>query len=228
MEKQKSVGEKKQEADERKGQSVCPHLKKGRCFFGISGRKEVDGKICPFQHPRVCDALLNHGNKGKQGCKGADSGCSKLHPKFCHFSLNKGVCFEKDCSLGLHVKGSNTRAARTKAEENKSKEKSEDKRKSENSEYPSLPLPRQPASMGQTLGQGVQGKPKQMQEAPPMISEDTLSFLGRLLVQGLIQSLHSQSKEQGQEQQQEKEQRQKVQKSATLDLAKLMNFLTLQ
>ena len=81
LEKQKALEEKKQKADENKKQSVCPHLKKGRCNYGISGRKEVEGRTCPFKHPRVCDDLLNHGNKGKQGCRGEDSGCSKLEQR---------------------------------------------------------------------------------------------------------------------------------------------------
>ena len=46
---------------------------------------------CPFNHSRVCEALLNLGNNGKSGCKGGNSGCSKFHPRFCHYSLNKGV-----------------------------------------------------------------------------------------------------------------------------------------
>ena len=123
-----------------------------------------------FKEGPVYDALLNHRNKGKQGCKGADSGCSKLHPKFCHYSLNKGVCFDKDCSLGLHVKGTNTKAARTKAEENK-----ENKRSPAKAEYPHLPQPQQPAGLHQALGNRAQAGTQQQQQ---LASEETVSFLG--------------------------------------------------
>ena len=58
------------------------YLKKGRCHFGLTGRQEHDGKAeCPFNHPRTCEALLNHGNKGNQGCKEKTSGYRKFHTK---------------------------------------------------------------------------------------------------------------------------------------------------
>ena len=34
--------------------TVCPHLKKERCHFGLTGRREHEGKAeCPFNHPRT-------------------------------------------------------------------------------------------------------------------------------------------------------------------------------
>ena len=84
---------------------VCIHHRKGRCNFGMSGKKKVDGewKKCPFAHPRVCEKLLSNGDRGKFGCKGD---CKKLHPKMCYSSLNSKKCpHDKDCRNGYHVRG---------------------------------------------------------------------------------------------------------------------------
>merc|ERR1712105_63715 len=45
---------------------VCKHLQKGKCFFGLSGRKHYEERTeCPYLHPKVCHRLLCHGDKGK-------------------------------------------------------------------------------------------------------------------------------------------------------------------
>ena len=46
LDKKKALDEKKKKAEESKKQTICPHLNKGRCHYGISGRKEVEGKTC--------------------------------------------------------------------------------------------------------------------------------------------------------------------------------------
>ena len=89
--------------DEKK--KICIHHRKGRCKFGLSGKKRIDGewKKCPFEHPRVCEKLLNNGDRGKFGCKGD---CKKLHPKMCFSSLNSKKCpYDRDCRNGYHVRG---------------------------------------------------------------------------------------------------------------------------
>ena len=115
--------------------------------------------------------------------------------------------------------------ARTNAEENKTKEKNQSKHQSEagysSSQYPTLPKAQLPAGLSQTLGQHVQAGPKQQQ----LSSNETMSFLGQLLIQGLIQCLQPQGKERVQEKEREKEQEKR---SPALDLVKLMNLLTHQ
>ena len=91
--------------DSSKKTNVCIHHKKGRCKFGISGRKMVDGRLqeCEYQHPRVCDKLLREGDRSKSGCKG---GCEKFHPKMCFSSMNTKTCeHDKECRNGYHVRG---------------------------------------------------------------------------------------------------------------------------
>ena len=90
--------------DEKKTK-VCIHHRKGRCNFGLSGKKRVAGKWeeCPYLHPRVCERLLRDGDRGKGGCNG---GCNKFHPKMCYASMNSRKCpQDKECRNGYHVKG---------------------------------------------------------------------------------------------------------------------------
>ena len=213
---------------EKRKNTVCPHLKKGRCYFGLTGRREYEGKSeCPFKHPRTCDALLNHGVKGNQGCREKTSGCRKFHPKFCHYSLNKGVCFDKDCKLGFHVKGTNTKAARAKAEEEKQKRGSTSASGGSvfNGLAPGLPAPQQPEALQSVLGQQsrasvahpspfqaalqqhhqkqlpVQQQPQIQQQQP---TDQAATFLGQILMQGILQMLQPKRQEKDQEKQQEK------------------------
>ena len=92
-------------SDKEEKTKVCIHHRKGRCNFGMSGKKKVDGewKKCPFAHPRVCEKLLSNGDRGKFGCKGD---CKKLHPKMCYSSMNSKKCpHDKECRNGYHVRG---------------------------------------------------------------------------------------------------------------------------
>ena len=89
---------------------VCIHHKKGRCKFGLSGKKRIDGewKKCPFAHPRVCEKLLTNGDRGKFGCRG---NCGKFHPKMCYSSMNSRRCpHGKECRNGYHVRNTVTAA----------------------------------------------------------------------------------------------------------------------
>ena len=105
--KSKDTGEK----DNRKTKT-CSHFLRGRCKFGMSGRrprKEVEKEPgvndeCPYEHPRVCSKLLNHGdsNHSKFGCNG--SSCKKAHPTMCTTSMHSRQCW-KLCDKGWHVKG---------------------------------------------------------------------------------------------------------------------------
>ena len=237
--------------------AICPHLKKGKCFFGLTGRREYEGKSeCPFKHPRTCDALLNHGIRGSQGCKEKTTGCRKFHPKFCHYSLNKGVCYDKDCKLGFHVKGTNTKAARTKAEEEKQKKGSNSGFSSGSSAFnglsPVLPAPQQPQALQGVLGQQIRAdgsKPSPFQAALQQHNQQQLpqqqlpqqqlsqqqqqiqmpqqqqtdqvaSFLGQILMQGLLQMLHPKQQEKEQEKQGEKV------AAPTLNMEQLLRLLS--
>ena len=91
---------------------ICIHHKRGRCKFGLSGKKKIDGewKKCPFAHPRVCEKLLTNGDRGRFGCRG---NCGKFHPKMCFSSMNSKKCpHGKECRNGYHVRGTmNTETA---------------------------------------------------------------------------------------------------------------------
>ena len=84
----------------------CAFLAKGNCRHGMSGRKEVDGKTCPFLHRKVCKRYRTNGLHSKHGCKrGKD--CPNLHPKLCEGSkkrIKDRMCLDKDCPH-LHLRG---------------------------------------------------------------------------------------------------------------------------
>ena len=68
------------------------------------GNKVRDCEECPFEHPRVCSKLLNHGDgkNSKYGCDG--SSCKKAHPTMCTSSMWTRKCW-KLCNRGWHIKG---------------------------------------------------------------------------------------------------------------------------
>ena len=91
---------------------TCSYFLQGRCRWGMSGRRPIKeaGKVagdcdeCPYEHPRVCSKLLNHGDSkhSKYGCDG--NSCKKAHPTMCTPSMWSRKCW-KLCDKGWHVKG---------------------------------------------------------------------------------------------------------------------------
>ena len=77
---------------------ICSFYRQGTCRFGPSGNG------CPNEHPRPCKKLIQHGNKGPNGCTLGRAKCNNYHPKMCHTSLTRGYCYEADCKL-RHVTG---------------------------------------------------------------------------------------------------------------------------
>ena len=78
--------------------TICSFYRQGTCRFGAAGRG------CPKDHPRPCKKLIQHGNKGPNGCTLGRARCDNFHPKMCHTSLTRGYCYEADCQ-SRHVTG---------------------------------------------------------------------------------------------------------------------------
>ena len=76
---------------------ICHHYRYGICVHGISGRG------CHSWHPKPCQRLLKHGEKGKYGCN-LGSDCTKFHPSMCQNSLKHRKCALETCNK-LHVRG---------------------------------------------------------------------------------------------------------------------------
>lgn len=76
--------------------NICRNFLNWKCPHGISGKKEIKGKICPFVHPRVCNQFRISGLKGRKGCK-KGSNCSFFHPEICKVALDSGLCSKRDC-----------------------------------------------------------------------------------------------------------------------------------
>ncbi|KAK4329139.1 hypothetical protein Pmani_000490 [Petrolisthes manimaculis] len=80
---------------------VCLYYKKGICRHGIAGKE------CIYSHPKPCRRLMEHGIKGKHGCK-RDNKCRWFHPRLCYNSLMHHECFADSCRK-FHVKGTRTK-----------------------------------------------------------------------------------------------------------------------
>ena len=204
--------EKKKRNTEKKKETVCPYLKKGRCHYGLSGRKHNknreghtekecrEGKLCecPFNHPLVCGKLLRKGI-GRYGCKD-EKVCNKLHPKICSNSL-RGVCHVFECQLGIHIQGTNTKEAREKDKKERDEERQESRRKGgAEALNPSLPDSQQPQNLQQVLGQQREKIPPRTPpaQAPAQLgqlgqtglNQETASFLGQLLLGELLRRMN--------------------------------------
>ena len=190
------------EEKSKKKETVCPHLKKGRCNYGLSGRKHNNNITnhdekscreknlceCPYAHPLVCGKLLRKGT-GRNGCK-SDQNCKKLHPKICPNSL-KGVCHTNGCKLGIHIQGTNTKEAREKDKKEEMGERVEKRR----DVLPTLPFPQQPKHLPRVLGQ-ERPQPSSWAKvassppaAVPGIAGETASFLEQLLLGELLKRM---------------------------------------
>ena len=86
------------ESNKSSNEKICRFYERGICRFGLSGNNK--GK-CKFSHPAICRKVINHGTRGKLGCKGQ---CDKWHPRLCYAALNKKECFNSSCTF-WHIKG---------------------------------------------------------------------------------------------------------------------------
>ena len=80
--------------------SICSKLKQGKCPHGISGQREVGGRVCEFSHPKFCKKFTRNGSGGRYGCKG----CDNFHPTLCRNSVRFRKCFNQKCTF-VHLKG---------------------------------------------------------------------------------------------------------------------------
>ena len=99
---EKKEEEKKKEKErkkEEKEKEICKALKfGGKCPHGKNGlRKHDKWDQCKKSHPKVCNKLLTHGARGRQGCDGQN-------PRMCFSSMNTKVCTREKCTY-WHCKG---------------------------------------------------------------------------------------------------------------------------
>ena len=126
-------GEKQEIQQEEKDQSTetCRHYRNNKCKYGISG------KGCPYNHPKRCAKLMNHGTRATKGCNLGNK-CKDFHPKMCPLSLSKSECLDLECAL-CHVKGTKRRVVPSKSPTTKSESaKPQDNKVSASTEVDSL------------------------------------------------------------------------------------------
>ena len=101
--KEKERKEKERKKEERE-KEICKAFKfGGKCPHGMNGlRRHEKWDQCNKSHPKVCNKLLTHGARGRQGCDGQN--CEKYHPRMCFSSMNTKVCKREKCTY-WHCKG---------------------------------------------------------------------------------------------------------------------------
>lgn len=95
-------GENNEGAD-KNTQKVCPRYKARRCPHGRDGQTEIEGKPCPFSHPKICRRYSSYGTHPRYGCRrGKD--CFYYHPRLCRNSTQNKHCAVEGCTF-THLKG---------------------------------------------------------------------------------------------------------------------------
>ena len=82
---------------------VCEAYKKRECPHGLTGKRLVDCKACPFRHPPRYFRWCQHGENSKRGCTRGKE-CKYFHPRLCQSSVAKRMCQREDCKY-IHLKG---------------------------------------------------------------------------------------------------------------------------
>lgn len=78
--------------------TICEAYKKRQCQHGLTGKRLINGKPCPYRHPPRCFRWCKHGDNKSSGCiKGSE--CEYFHPKLCKNSLLRRYCANRDCTF---------------------------------------------------------------------------------------------------------------------------------
>ena len=107
------------DSDNSPKKEICRFFERGTCRYGLSGNNKGN---CKFSHPPMCRKVLQHGTRGKLGCKGK---CDKFHPKLCYAALNTKECFKPACPF-WHIKGTKRSPDSDKKEESTPQETKEE------------------------------------------------------------------------------------------------------
>lgn len=81
---------------------VCDKYISGKCPHGLRGKKELNGEICSYEHPKKCFKYCGFGS-GRKGCNNGEN-CHYFHPTLCKYSVQKRVCYNENCTY-VHLKG---------------------------------------------------------------------------------------------------------------------------
>ena len=81
---------------------ICKLYRENSCPHGLTGKREIDGKPCPFRHPPKC--FYHIGKYGDNGCRYTAKRCPFFHPELCENSTKMKVCLNKECKK-YHLTG---------------------------------------------------------------------------------------------------------------------------
>ena len=78
----------------------CPLYMKRVCPHGLTGKREINGKPCPYKHRKLCRYFSQYGSTGCHFSKK----CRYFHPQICENSEKLKICLNKTCQE-FHIKG---------------------------------------------------------------------------------------------------------------------------
>ena len=118
---------------------VCKKFLDWNCPHGISGKKQIAGKGCPFTHPRVCNEFRNSGSSGRNGCK-KGANCDFFHPDICQTTLTSGSCSKKNCPR-FHPRASRKKSRPNKEPSTRTQKEGKPKNRTQNHSNPTSSNP---------------------------------------------------------------------------------------
>jgi len=83
--------------------TICELYKRHKCPHGLTGKREIEGKPCPDNHPKRCFKYCKFGEKHRHGCNKRKN-CDYYHPVLCKYSVRNRVCTNLDCTY-THLQG---------------------------------------------------------------------------------------------------------------------------
>ena len=89
-------------------QQRCYYYKLGKCRYGKTGKKRVNGRECAFLHPEKCLKYCRFGRFGQDNANGCNGSCGLFHPVLCPDSRKFKQCYSQDCTL-THLHGTERR-----------------------------------------------------------------------------------------------------------------------
>ena len=82
---------------------ICRDYIARKCPHGLTGKREINGRKCPFNHPPRCRRYCGYGEDKRLGCRRGTE-CKYFHPKLCRQSEISRSCMNGDCRF-VHLKG---------------------------------------------------------------------------------------------------------------------------
>ena len=159
------------EEETQHNQQDCPLYQKRSCPHGLTGKRHINGKPCPYKHRRLCYYYSQH---GPSGCRFKNK-CRFFHPEICQNSTKLHMCLNRSCKE-FHIPGTRRYAQEHQLTNNEAPKTAQ----SESSHRPPgrQSNPQSPWSWS-TRHQQAELKPEHQQPSRDSEANEAVSFLDK-------------------------------------------------